>query len=132
MRRHRYAAIKQVVEEDPPTEILHSLGEPQQGGRSGVVRYAENTNFRGRGRDKYPRIDRGDRYLSPADELGRSRHEIDEDRVVRTVGLDIQGQQGQEGFSVPDVPHISQDLSGDRLVMTGSAVKHQGTIPVCR
>src|SRR6516162_7054718 len=131
MRRHRYAAIKQVVEEGPPTEILHSLGEPQQGVWSGVVRYAENTNFRGRGRDKYPRIDRGDRYLSPADELGRSEVEIDKDRIVRTVGLHVQCQQGQERFSVPAIPHISQDLSGDRLVMTGGAVKHQGTITVC-
>ena len=57
--------------------------------------------------------------------------EIDKDRVVRTVGLDIQGQQGQEGFSVPAIPNISQDLSGDRLVMTKGAVKHQGTTPVC-
>ena len=83
MRRYRHAAVKQVAEGDPPTVIFLGLGETQQGGRSSIVLYPENADLRRWGRHKHALaahnrgrqvgIDRVNRYLFPADELGGSR-----------------------------------------------------------
>src|SRR5262249_2753379 len=150
---YRHAAIKQVAEGRPwpgghwwEYAALQGLSETQQGGGSGFVGYPENADLCRRGGHKHSLathqrgcqgwIDRGDRYLFPADELGRSRQlvfiadrarvatkevEVDKDRVVRTVRLHVQGQQGEgpqgEGRAGRQVgiPDVSQDLSGDRL-----------------
>src|SRR5215469_15045798 len=115
MRRYRHAAVEEVTKRDPRCRggsgAFLGLGQPEQGSRPSFVRYPENADFRrwgghkhalaahNRGRQVW--IDRGYRYLFPADELGRSRQlvfiadrarvatkevEVDKDRVVWTVG----------------------------------------------
>jgi len=60
--------------------------------------------------------------------------EVDKDRVVGTVGLYIQRQQGEEPCGLNrearvggyvSIPNVAKDLSGDRLVMTGAAIEDQ-------
>src|SRR5215472_8937854 len=60
--------------------------------------------------------------------------EVDKDRVVWTVGLYIQRQQGEEPCGLNrearvggyvSIPNVAKDLSGDRLVMTGAAIEDQ-------
>src|SRR5215472_16911502 len=171
MRLYRHTGIKQAGKGGPRPggywreyASLQGFSETQQGGRSTCVRDPENANLlrSGRLKDPFPAHQRGcqvssgkggNRELSPADELGRSRQlvfiadlagiateevEVDKDRVVWTVGLHVQGQQGKgyqgEGRAGRQVgvPHVSHDLAGDSLVMTGGAVKHQSAIGIGR
>ena len=55
--------------------------------------------------------------------------EVDKDRVVRTVGFYIQGQQSEERLGTGNacwrIPGVSKDPSGDRQVVVGAAVEDE-------
>ena len=141
------------------------LGEPEQGGRPRMSSAIPNMPTFVAGADtntpflpicavRQAWIDGGDRYLFPTDELGGGRQlvfiadvagiaakevEVDKDRVVWTVGLHVQGQQGEDpqGEGRADrrevgIPDVSSNLAGDRQVMTGGAIEHQRAITIGR
>src|SRR6516162_1351725 len=146
MRRYRPAAIKQVAEVGPRGGCWAAFAdfrESQQGGRPSCVLYPEDANLLGLVRHKDPlpthkrgcqvRIERLYRDLFPTDELRESRQlvfiadragvateevEIDKDRVVRTVGLHVQREQGENRIvevrrsREVGIPDVSNDLSG--------------------
>ena len=158
MRRRRHAAVEQASKGGARTASFAERGEPQQGGRPNVVLYPVNSCLHRWGGHKHTLsahrcrcqgwIDVGEHYLFPTDELGGSRQlvfiandagvatkevEVDKNRVVRTVGLHVQGQQDKLAKGADReivVSNVSSNLAGDRQIMTGAPSKIRAPLPL--